>query len=227
MRDCIVAIAQKLGLYHALVKLLTKWENKKMAKRFLKYGLETLVQANKAFESCGAHMFFAFGTLLGAFREKNFIPYDFDLDVGILSSERPENMDEIMASYGFSKKRQFYVKETGRITEDQYEYKGVQIDVFYQFEKDEHTIYSYVGRRHETKEWKEANQTDGFPCVIWEYEKSELKKTEFLGSQFYMPVKTEQWLRTIYGDDFMTPIRDKSAANLPTSPIHSERLYRR
>lgn len=227
MRDLAVWFAQKLGLYHFFVKQLTKIENKKMAKRFHKYGLETLIQADKAFQSCGAKMFFAFGTLLGAFREHNFIPYDFDLDVGIMANERPDNLDEIMLSFGLTKKRQFFVKETGRITEDQYEYKGVQIDVFYQFEKDEDTIYSYVGRRHETKEWKEANRTDGFPCVIWEYEKSELRKTMFLEHEFFMPEKTELWLRTIYGEDFMTPIRDKSAANLASSPIHFERLYRR
>ncbi len=227
MRKLLASIFQKLGIFHFLVRIATDFQRRRLAKCFRAHGLETLLRANEAVKSANARMFLAYGTLLGAFREKNFIPYDFDLDVGMFANERPEDFEKIMAQYGFSRKRTFYIKETGQITEDQYEYKGVQIDFFYQFEKDENTLYSYICRQHESKDWRTANQTDGFPCITWEYENSDLVTIDFLGHELYIPEKTESWLRTIYGDDFMTPIRNKSAANRPISKIRNERLYRK
>lgn len=227
MKKVIIRIAQKIGIFHILVKYITDYNNKILARNFRKYGLETLLRANQALQEVNTRMFLVYGTLLGAYREKNFIPYDFDLDVGIMADERPENIEEILEKYGFTKKRHIYVKETGRVTEDQFEYKGVQIDFFYQFHKDDSTIYSYICRQHEYKDWRTANETDGFPSIIWEYEDSKLIPIDFLGHELLIPEKAESWLRTIYGEDFMTPIRNKSAANLPTSKIHTERLYRK
>lgn len=227
MRDLLVKISMKLGLYKTLVKVGTKFRNKKMAKAFHKYGLETLMLADKIMRSHNAQMFLDYGTLLGAYRDKNFIAHDFDLDVGVLSSQRPDDIVEIMAKYGFSHKREFYVKETGRITEDQFEYKGVQIDFFYYFDRGD-DIYCYLANAHETKEWKEANRTDGFPCMLFPCPKMNFVEKEFLGKMVYMPEDTDTWLRKLYGDNYMTPIKDWSDQNRKSyAEMHNERLYRR
>ena len=232
MRDFIVKQALKLGLYETLMNVSDYFTHIKANRLFRKYGLETLVQADKAFGSVNIQMFLNFGTLLGAYRDKGFIPFDFDLDVGVMARQRPENLDEIMQAYGFVKKKQLYIQETGRITEDQYLYKGLQIDVFYFFEDEimsaPNCFYCYVARRHETKEWKEANRTDGFPCVLWPCEKTEFSQTDFLGHKFYVPNATKEWLSGIYGSDFMTPIKNWTVGERNTKIIHhTERLYRR
>lgn len=232
MRDLIVNIALKLGLYQQLMKINDYFVEKKSIRLFRKYGLQTLLQTDKAFRSMNAHMFLHFGTLLGAVRDHGFIPFDNDLDVGLLSTQRPDNIDDVMKQFGFQKKRHYFVKETGRITEEQYSYKGVQIDIFYFFEDDivpdDNMCYCYVARRHETKEWKEANRTDGFPCVLWPVCKSPLQEINFLGNQFFIPEHAKEWLAQIYGSDYMTPIKHWSVGERKTSVIHhTERLYRK
>lgn len=227
MRDFLVKLSMKLGFYKLLIKVGTRIRTRKMAKAFHKYGLETLLQADKAMRSVDAKMFLAYGTLLGAFRDKNFIAHDFDLDVGVLNSQRPGNMEEIMKNFGFTHKRQFYVKETGRITEDQFEYKGVQIDFFYYFERED-SVYCYLASAHETKEWKEANRTDGFPCMLFPCPKTDFVEKDFLGEKLYMPEKTSEWLIKLYGDNFMIPIKNWSDKNRKNyAEKHDERLYRR
>lgn len=232
MRDFIVKQALKLGLYETLMNVSDYFTQIKANRLFRHYGLETLVQADKAFGSVNIQMFLNFGTLLGAYRDKGFIPFDLDLDVGVMARQRPENLDEIMQAYGFVKKKQLYIQETGRITEDQYLYKGLQIDVFYFFEDEimsaPNCFYCYVARRHETKEWKEANRTDGFPCVLWPCKRTDFSQTDFLGHKFYVPNATKEWLSGIYGSDFMIPIKNWTVGERNTKIIHhTERLYRR
>lgn len=228
MRKFIVKIACKLGLYKFFVKIDTYFVQQRQNKKFKKWGLETLIQADTAFESMGVKMFLIYGTLLGAYRDKSFIPYDCDLDVGVLYEDRPDNIMEIMSKFGLKLKRQFYIKETGVITEEQYEYKGVQIDVFYHFRKDSDTLYGYAARRHETKEWREANETDGFPCVIWPCTKCNFVKASFLGHNFYMPEKAALWCEEVYGEDFMTPVKNWTVGERKTRMQKTkQRLYRR
>ncbi|KGN82187.1 hypothetical protein HW49_03190 [Porphyromonadaceae bacterium COT-184 OH4590] len=228
MRDLLVKIALKLGIYKQLVEINTAYSARKKSKSFHKYGLETLIQADKAFRLINVKMFLCFGTLLGAYREKNFIDHDCDLDVGVFANQRPDNLDEIMEKFGFRHKRQFYVKQTGIITEDQYEYKGVQIDIFYYFEKDNGDVYCYGARRHEYKEWKEANRTDGFPSVLWRCPATTFSEQEFLGHKFFMPDNIKNWLTSLYGATYMTPIKNWTDKDSKTDIIyHTERLYRR
>lgn len=228
MRDIAVKIAMKLGIYHWLVKQLTKWNERKMRKVMKRYGFETLCRADEAVRSFGGRLFLDFGTLLGAYREKNFIAHDADLDVGLLANERPENMAALMAQFGFRHTRQFYNKETQFVTEDQFEYKGMQIDFFYYFDYSETHIGCYAARRHETKEWKEANATDGFPCVIWPSVKTSFTEKDFLGRKFFMPDAAATWLEDVYGEDFMTPVKAWTDKGRKTTIVKSnDRLYRR
>lgn len=228
MRELFVKITRKLGLYQQFVNIDTYLRERKIQKAFKKYGIETLVEADKAFKSFNAEMFPTFGTLLGAYRELGFIAHDFDLDVGVLGAQRPDDIAEKMAKFGFKLTRQFYVKETGRVTEEQFEYKGVQIDVFYYFEMEPDKLYCYVARRHETKDWREANQSDGFPCVLWPCDKCTMEEVDFLGHPIKMPTLRKNWLSDIYGEDFMTPIKNWTAGTRKTVMIkHTERLYRK
>jgi hypothetical protein len=227
VRKIIVWLTRKIGLYHFSVRIETKIREKKMRKNFLLYGKECLLQADKAFRSVNAKLFLDFGTLLGAYREQNFIQHDFDIDVGYIYSEKPENMIELLKEFGFSHKRQFFVKETGLITEDMFMYKGVQIDFFAYFVKNE-DFYCYLGRRHETKSAAEANKTNGFPCRLSYVPATEFHEIDFIGHRFYAPDKAKQWLKDIYGESFMTPIKQWNEFEQKTRIVfHNERLYRK
>ena len=225
VRKIAVAIAQKTGLYKWAVSVETKLSNKKKQRYFKKYGLEALVQADRAFRSVNSILFLDFGTLLGAYREKNFIAHDCDIDLGYLHDSAPENMPELLAAYGFKHKMQFYIKETGLIVEDRYTYKGVQVDFFPHF-KSGTSFYCYLGRQHETKSPEEANRTDGFPCKLSWVDATDFSEYEFLGQKFYVPNNTAKWLESVYGADFMTPIK-KKYEDSHVVKTHTERIFRR
>ena len=125
-----------------------------------------------------------------------------------VGSERPANMLDYMRENGFRLVRQFYIKEDGWISVEQFEYNGVPVDFYYFFEKDEDTVAVIVPFKHEYKDWKEANDTDGFPSQIITAEKTAFSRQDFMGIQFYMPDKAASWLAGFYGDDFMTPVKN-------------------
>lgn len=227
MRDFVVRILLKLGLYKWLVERINRIKFVRQAKQMRRNGLAMLAVADKALSDMGIRPFLTYGALLGAYREHGFISYDPDIDLGILEEEMPVDLDARMAEYGFNFHRRIRVAESGRIGEITYEYKGLHLDVFvYYREGDE--LFSYIQRNHETKEWKEANATDGFPNDRSYVPACEFERRDFLGLQIFMPVNTDGWLRAIYSDSYMTPIRNWNAADgYVTRITHTaERSYR-
>lgn len=227
MRDIIVKILTRLGLYKSVVSMINRLKSHVQAKRMKKHGLEMLREADRVMCGMDIHPFLTYGILLGACREKNFISYDFDIDLGVLSSEVTDKMREKMETAGFKLYKQIYIKESNRIVEETYVYKKLYLDIFYYFE-DGDDLYSVISRLHETKEWKEANETDGFPTDRSYVPKTEFERIDFLGVSVYKPVKSHEWLTDIYSDSYMTPIKNWRASDYKTRIVHGEdRTYRR
>ena len=227
MRDFLVKIALRLGIYKQIVECINRVKFEFQARRMRKNGLEMLEEANRVFEEMGFKAFLTYGTLLGAYRDHGFISYDPDIDLGIIASEVPVDLHDRMLKAGFRLYRQNVLAGTEQVFEETYIYKKLHLDIFYYFQEDS-DYYSIIARKHETKEWKEANETDGFPCDRSYVPVSDFEKQDFLGVKVYMPVKTDEWLRDIYSDSYMTPIKNWNAKDYKTRIVHSnERSYRR
>ena len=115
-RDLFVKIAIRLGVYKSMMKIDNRIQMRKQNKAFALYGLETLRTADETASKCGCRLFLAFGTLLGAYRNKGFIPYDCDLDTGMMFSDYNENFIPAMEKNGLKHIRRYYVKKTSLIT---------------------------------------------------------------------------------------------------------------
>ena len=227
MRDFIVKITLKLGIYQQIVELINRLKFNVQARRMRNSGLQMLREADIVLSQLGLKPFLTYGALLGAYREHGFISYDPDIDLGILAEDIPDNLHQKMAEAGFVLYKQGVLADRKTVFEETYIYKKLHLDIFYYF-RDGDDLYSTIARKHETKEWKEANATDGFPCDRSYVPASDFERREFLGLQIYMPVKTDEWLRAIYSDSYMTPIKNWEAKNYKTRIVHtSERSYRK
>ena len=227
MRDFLVKILLICGLYRPMIKIINQIKFKQQVHKMRKNGLEMLSMADKAFNSMGVKAFLSFGTLLGAYRDKGFIAYDPDVDLGVLDTNLPDNMVEIMAKYGFHLHKQNLIPTTGKVIEDTYIYKGIHLDVFHYFEEND-DFYTLVAQLHETKDWKEANDTDGFPCEKVSVIKTDFHRQPFMGIEVYMPIKTHEWLVDMYSETYMTPIKNWSEEEYKTRRTKStERSYRK
>ena len=227
MRDLIVNIALKLGLYKKLVDIDTYFKNRKKFKQFHKHGVEAFVRMDDICRQAGAQLLPIFGTQLGFYRDNGFIPHDNDIDTAMLYSQRPDNLVDIMSENGFEIETSYYIKGENKPLIEQYSYKGVHVDIFYLFDYNEDDYFCYVVERHETKDWKEANRTNGFPCHIWPLRKCDFIEKEYFGHKFFIPEKTEEWLKGVFGESFMTPLPGWSIGSQETRVIYPDvRLYR-
>lgn len=226
MRDLVVKILVKLGLYKPCVEMINRIKFEVQARRMRRSGLEMLREADKAFSEIGLKAFLTYGCLLGAYRDHGFISYDPDIDLGILADEIPANLNEHMAKHGFLLHRQIILADRKTIAETTYLYKGLHLDVFHYY-REGADFYSIIQRKHETKEWKEANSTDGFPCDRSYVPESDFERRDFLGLQIWMPIKTHEWLTDIYSDSYMTPVKNWTKEGYVTRIVHTEeRSYR-
>lgn len=227
MRDFIVKILLRLGLYRPMIAFINQIKFKQQVRKMRKNGLEMLQMADQAFTSMGVQAFLTFGTLLGAYRDKGFIAYDPDVDLGVIDGNLPKNMYEVMAKHGFQLCKQNIISETNQVIEDTYIYKGIHLDVFHYFEEED-DYYTLVAQLHETKDWKEANATDGFPCEKVSVVKTEFQRQNFMNIDVYMPIKTHEWLVDMYSESYMTPIKNWSEDDHKTRRSKStERSYRK
>ena len=92
MRDFLVKIALKFGLYKQIVEYINRVKFEIQARRMRKNGLDMLDAANRVFATMNVRAFLTYGALLGAYRDKGFISYDPDIDLGVLSSEIPDDL---------------------------------------------------------------------------------------------------------------------------------------
>jgi phosphorylcholine metabolism protein LicD len=229
LRKILAFIARKIGVYKYAIKLDSYLKKRQRKRAFDKYALEALIQADKAFKDMKAWFFLDFGTLLGAYRDKDFIPHDDDLDVAVLYEIKPQDMKKGLQQYGFKHENTHFIKDNNKVVVDTYYYKGVCLDFFIYYKEDT-GIYAYLPQSHETKDSKKANMTDGFPTIIHRFEVAEFLQMEFLGHNFYIPANTSRWLESIYGSSYMTPIKNFHHGEFLSDPRiklfpHTERVY--
>ena len=141
-----------------------------------------------------------FGTLLGYYRENDFISHDLDMDFGVQVSsfEEFEVIEKYLINNGFNRTKEFYFNKN--LVELSYSYKGLNVDfIIYNKENDRvssDTIFFMTNAL--------GNPTR-YEVYHYEIPFSGLKECDFKGMKVKVPENRQEYLRTLYGEDFETP----------------------
>ena len=229
-------ILKDLGLDKTV---LVKYFQKKKAERFQykqdmkmhsymeDFGLEALTKIYEICRNEDKKVWFEYGSMLGAYREKGFIPYDYDIDIGMYSDEYTASLERDFFDAGFRIKSMFYkisnlIPESKTLTEVTLNYKGLIIDVF---------LYERLGvkRRgfvYTSSLGEEFSHKNIYAARETLLDIASVEEIDFMGIKFGIPSNAKECLRTLYGENFMTPIKNSSYANsrrhLPYSEVYGE-----
>lgn len=168
-------------------------------KKFQKDGLELLTLFANTLNAAEIDYWLDFGTLLGYYREHDFIKHDNDLDFGAYI-EDAEKIRKVLISVGFELVRNYWVVgEDGK--EDCFRFNDSTVDVFY-YKKNGNKL---IGNSFNPLKTVKLNEIIPFQVMQFIQPYSGLKRDLFLGVEVKVPKNADEYLRANYGDDYMIP----------------------
>lgn len=195
--------------YHKLLDL--RKSNRR--KRFHKYGLELIERFHQCMVDKNVPYTLAFGTLLGAVREKTFIAHDLDIDVSIWYEDYSPELRIYLSEYGFKLLHSYSVDDDRVGKEETYIYKGVTIDIFYFYNEDMRLPYccDFIQFPGTNSILDSIRKKGGLlPRKIYIPLSKKRKIIDFQNIQLYVPENYEEILTFRYGNDYMIPNRNWS-----------------
>lgn len=210
MNQQLKKILKKTFVYDAYIKT----KHKRRIKYFNSEATELLQHFSTALNAEHIIFWLDFGTLLGYYREHDFIPYDMDLDVGAFLKDQ-SNIQDLLLKHGFTLVRQFKVVGDNGM-EECYRYKHTTIDVFYYREDGDNIYCNSFGPAIPGKfQYKRPS-----PIMVKRIDlpNNGFKQVEYKNSKVYIPQNPQKYLSMHYGKDFMVPNPDfdykKEATNI-------------
>lgn len=102
-------------------------------RKMAKYGIPMLQHIDAAMKAAGKPYTLIYGSLLGAVREKGFIPHDCDVDVAIWADEDYSAVWQALEAAGFSRRRGITVDGGAFGKEETWKWNSIHVDFFYFF----------------------------------------------------------------------------------------------
>ncbi len=151
---------------------------------------EMLLKMKEILDTNKISFFLLFGTLLGAYRGKAFIPYDSDVDIGLYYEDR-DRVLQLVRKQVFAEKG-FQFNDKGFRAFYSFDYKSEYIDLF--FFRKQGALYKAEAFKLNSRHLDEG-----------------LIDIKFLGATFKTVHFIETYLRDRYGEDWRVPIIGKHA----------------
>ena len=220
IKERMKAIPFFMGCYNVYYNLRFGRRINRKKKYFLLENTELLQKFTSTLNNKGILFWLEFGTLLGYYREHDFIKHDCDLDIGAHIDDA-EKIQKALTENGFELVREFHAQDGG--LEECYKYLHTTIDVFYFQINESNPTEHYcelvkssifpIKKKHLNKEIRATVRRRYVPNNGFE-------KAVFNGCDVYVPKNTEEVLMTYYGKDFMIPDPNFNAADHPNKVIY-------
>ena len=180
----------------------------KYKRDFNKSALDALDAFDRCLSENNIPYSLAFGSLLGAVREKGFIKHDIDIDVFLWAEDYSLKINKILTSNGFKLVHSYTVDDGDFGREETYGFKGAYIDIFYLYPLENNHYYccDFLYRPGTTtselsmkKYGSVLARQISLPIV------KEFERTKFETLYLPIPVNAHSVLRYRYGEDYMIP----------------------
>ncbi len=188
-----------------------KFKNHRKAKvrcKMRQFGLEVLKDFDECLSSNNYEYSLAYGSMLGAVREKGFIKHDLDIDVYMWAEDYSENLEVLLKQNGFKLVHRFLVEDGTLGREETYCKNGVDIDIFYLYPAID--MYPYAcafSPLAGTVTWKQSQEKYGRVEVTrWQAPVTrEYVRMKFETLTLNVSNNWDEILKYTYGDDYLIP----------------------
>ena len=185
------------------------YKRQKGIEYFHQHGLAVLKDFDEAMTNAGYPYSLAFGSLLGAIRERSFIPHDDDIDTAMWIEDWSPRMQVVLQEAGFKLTHVFDIDGKRLGYEETYVKDGVVVDIFF-FYKD------VVGDSYYC-DFRTLKGASSFADSMRKYGKVQARKLyvplskdicriPFMGISVNIPENYAAFLTARYGEDYMTPM---------------------
>lgn len=192
-------------LYRAVMERRARARHRRLSAAFRREAVQVLQRFSLALNEAGIPFWLEFGTLLGYYREHDFISHDCDLDTGAFLEDQPR-IQAVLEHAGFELVRYYNVKDDGG-REECYKHHdmGTTIDIFY-FRVEGDVMYCNIFSplKNMSFRWN-LGKPQPFRTIRVNFPLSDMQQVEFKGAQVRIPQNTDAHLRAQYGDNYMTP----------------------
>ena len=148
----------------------------------------------------------AYGTLLGIIRDNGMIKHDDDMDYFVVINDGHEWTVLLagLLKIGFELDH-FYTDPNGKLTEMVFRYQGIHIDFFGLVQSSENHYISYIFYQKKGKHYINGQCSTRVRYIP--YFKS-IESKEINGTIFAVPSNAEEILLSVYGESWITPIKN-------------------
>lgn len=167
---------------------------------YKKHGLEAIKLFHDCMEKNGFKYTLAFGSMLGAIREKGFIKHDLDLDTYMWAEDFSSVIIDNLCKMGFCRVSTNIIADGQYGIEETVGYKGVNIDIFVVFKDEKGMPYccDFVFR-------KGMKKSERLPRKISMPISKDRLKVKFEDTELYVPANAEELCEFRYGPNYMIP----------------------
>ena len=182
--------------------------------RLLKENFEEILNIVYSSELKKYDIWLDFGTLLGYYRERDFINHELDMDFGIIIPNYADFLvvEKELLDKGFQRTKEFYFDKN--LVELSYNYKGLNVD-FILYKKDSNKISS------DTIFYMTNALGNPTRYEVYHYELPffDLQECNFKNIVVKIPSNVEEYLSNLYGEDFRIP---NTNYNWKENPIYQK-----
>ena len=182
--------------------------------RLLKENFEEILNIVYSSELKKHDIWLDFGTLLGYYRERDFINHDLDMDFGIIIPNYADFLvvEKELLDKGFQRTKEFYFDKN--LVELSYNYKGLNVD-FILYKKDSNKISS------DTIFYMTNALGNPTRYEVYHYELpfNGVEECNFKNTIVKIPSNVEEYLSNLYGVDFRVP---NTNYNWKENPIYQK-----